>query len=150
MQQCRRQGKQKEMGNHCTVRLLGHFFCSYSAWDAQWHRVMCHCLKININFQRFLQFYGSFLALQLLCVGYSASLGPALCEFVFCSPEKWVHVGEVSLNRCRSSSQHPNALQMSKQQKQELANWWYTYFFSQLLLQINCLVQVLLTGCYRA
>lgn len=92
-------------------------------------------LKTNINFQWFLRFCGSLITLQLLCAGYLASLGPALCEFVSCSPGKWVHVGELSLSRYRSSSQHPNTQQMCEQQKHRSMKMLYigdihTFFLS--------------------
>lgn len=101
----------------------------------QGYTCLSYCLKININFQRFLWFYSSLMALQLLCAGCSASLGPALCEFLYFSPKKGVHLGDLSLTKCRSSSQNPNALQMCKQQKHRSLQMLYigvilTFFLS--------------------
>lgn len=138
---------------HCET-VLGESCCSYTTWDVQWHICLSYWLEKNIKFQWFPQFYSSVMALHLLCAGYSASLSPALCEYVFSSPKIGVHVGQLSLNKCKSSSQHPNTLQMCKEQKHRslqmlyIADFWISILFSRYLIQINYLVQVLLIGCY--
>lgn len=112
---------------HCEM-VGGDAFCSYSTWDAQWHKVIFASAVASRQTLIFSDF-SSFIVhswLSNCCVQVSWPHQVQHYVHLYFSPKnKWVHVGELSLNRCRSSSQHANALKTCKQQKHRSLQMFY-------------------------